>query len=197
MKFQEGITSITNNFFNDQYVLVFDLKSMQNATERCLYTEQTGHRLSIEMNLTLPLENVTEVFHRENGCIQWQSSNLVSLQKIFDLDNVSLRQKLTAFQSSSSGMIVLICAIYYHIHPMIHLPLSTGSPARSRASIGLWRQNFTIIPLPIHSIAKITVSWGSNSTSGSFQNGFRNFSASVDSTRSMQLSFSSSLDRKK
>ena len=35
MNFQDDIPSILFNNFNDRYVLVFDLTSMQDATENC------------------------------------------------------------------------------------------------------------------------------------------------------------------
>ena len=61
MNFQDDIPSIPIDDFNDHYVLVFDLTSMQNATEDCHYSEFVGEPLSLELNFTLPLENITEL----------------------------------------------------------------------------------------------------------------------------------------
>ena len=47
--------------FKDHYVLVFDLTSMQDATENCHYPELVGEPLRLELNFTNPLENVTEL----------------------------------------------------------------------------------------------------------------------------------------
>ena len=47
--------------FKNHYVLVFDLNSMQDATENCHYPEQLGEPLRLELNFTLPLEHVTEL----------------------------------------------------------------------------------------------------------------------------------------
>ena len=44
----------------DHYVLVFDLTSMQDATENCHYPELVGEPLRLELNFTHPLENLTE-----------------------------------------------------------------------------------------------------------------------------------------
>ena len=61
MNFQDDIPSIPIDDFNDHYVLVFDLTSMQEATENCHYPELVGEPVRLELNFTNPLENVTEL----------------------------------------------------------------------------------------------------------------------------------------
>ena len=61
MNFQDDIPSIPIEDFKDHYVLVFDLTSMQDATENCHYPELVGEPLRLELNFTNPLENVTEL----------------------------------------------------------------------------------------------------------------------------------------
>ena len=61
MNFQEDIPSIAIDDFKDHYVLVFDLTSMRDATEKCHYPELVGEPLTLELNFTNPLENVTEL----------------------------------------------------------------------------------------------------------------------------------------
>ena len=61
MKFQNDIPSIQIDNFNDHYVLVFDLTSMQDATENCHYPELVGEPLRLELNFTYPLEHVSEL----------------------------------------------------------------------------------------------------------------------------------------
>ena len=61
MNFQDDISSIPVDDFKDHYVLVFDLTSMQGATENCHYPELVGEPLRLELNFTNPLENVTEL----------------------------------------------------------------------------------------------------------------------------------------
>ena len=61
MNFQDDIPSIPIDDFKDHYVLVFDLTSMQDATENCHYPEFVGEPLRLELNYTNPLENVTEL----------------------------------------------------------------------------------------------------------------------------------------
>ena len=61
MNFQDDIPSIPIDDFKDQYVLVVDLTSMQDATENCHYLELVGEPLRLELNSTNLLENVTEL----------------------------------------------------------------------------------------------------------------------------------------
>ena len=61
MNFQDDIPSIPIDDFKDHYVLVFDLTSMQDATENRHYPELAGEPLRLELNFTNPLENVTEL----------------------------------------------------------------------------------------------------------------------------------------
>ena len=59
--FQDDIPSVSIDDFKNHYVLVFDLTSMQDATENCHYPELVGEPLRLELNFTTPLENVTEL----------------------------------------------------------------------------------------------------------------------------------------
>ena len=59
--FQDNIPSIPVDIFKDHNLLVFDLTSMQDATEHCHYPELIGELLRLELYFSSPLENVTEV----------------------------------------------------------------------------------------------------------------------------------------
>ena len=61
MNFQDDIPSTPIDDFKDDYVLVFDLTSMQDATENCHNPELVGEPLRRELKLTNPLENVPEL----------------------------------------------------------------------------------------------------------------------------------------
>ena len=61
MSFQDDILSIPIDDFKDHIVLVFDLTSMQDATENCHYHEHVGEPLRLKLNFTHPLENGTEL----------------------------------------------------------------------------------------------------------------------------------------
>ena len=61
MNYQDDIPSIPIDNFKDHYVLVFDLTSMQDATEHCHYPELIGEPLRLELYFKEALEQVTEV----------------------------------------------------------------------------------------------------------------------------------------
>ena len=61
MNFQVDIPSIPVDNFKDNYVLVFDFISIQDATEHCHYPEVNGESLQLELYFSLPLEIITEV----------------------------------------------------------------------------------------------------------------------------------------
>ena len=62
LNFQDDIPSIPIDNFKNHYVLVFDLTSMQEATENCHYPVLVGEPLRPELNFIFPLEHVTELF---------------------------------------------------------------------------------------------------------------------------------------
>ena len=59
--FQDDFPSIPIDDFKDHCAMVYDLTSMQDATENCHYPELVGEPLRMELNFTHPLENVTEL----------------------------------------------------------------------------------------------------------------------------------------
>ena len=59
--FEEDIRSIPIDNLKDHYVLVFELTSMQDATENCLYPELNGEALRLELSFTFLLEHVAEL----------------------------------------------------------------------------------------------------------------------------------------
>ena len=61
MNFQDDIPLIPFDSFKNHYVLVFDLTSMQDATQNCHYPELVGEPLGLELNFTSRLEHVTEL----------------------------------------------------------------------------------------------------------------------------------------
>ena len=61
MNFQDDIPSFPFDNLKDQYVLVIDRTSMQDATKHCHYPELIGEPLRLGLYFSSPLENVTEV----------------------------------------------------------------------------------------------------------------------------------------
>ena len=60
MNFQDDIPSTPMDKFKDHCVLVFDLTSMQDASENCHYPELVGEPLRLQLNFAFPLGHVTQ-----------------------------------------------------------------------------------------------------------------------------------------
>ena len=93
--FHEVIPSLPIDIFKHQNVLVFDLTSMQGATENCQYPELVRQPLKLEKNFTYPLEHFTELIVLgermssivvvEFGAVGKKSkTDIVSFQQIFN-----------------------------------------------------------------------------------------------------------------
>ena len=61
MNFNEEIPALPYDKYKDHYILVFDLTSLQDATEHIHYPELTGESIRLEMFFKTPLFYVTEV----------------------------------------------------------------------------------------------------------------------------------------
>ena len=61
MNFQDDIPSILKDNINDDYTLVFDLTSMQDAAEKYPYPELFVEQLTMQVNFTFPLQHVSEL----------------------------------------------------------------------------------------------------------------------------------------
>ena len=61
MQFNEDFPALPMEDFQNHYVLVFDLTSLQDAAEQLHYPEFSGESLRLEIFFQFPLEQVTEV----------------------------------------------------------------------------------------------------------------------------------------
>ena len=82
LNFQDDIPSIPIDDFKDHYVLVFDLTSIQDATENFHYPELVGEPLRLELNFTNLLENVLNSLYWVNECRRLQLTSLVLLERM-------------------------------------------------------------------------------------------------------------------
>ena len=92
MIFQDDIPSIPIDNFKDHYVLVFDLTSMQDATEHFQYPEFFGEPLRLELYFIWPLENVTEVIVLAERMSSVAFDKFGVVGKNLEMDNTSLKQ---------------------------------------------------------------------------------------------------------
>ena len=82
MNFQDDIPSIPIDDFKDHYVLVFELTSMQDATENCHYPELVGEPLRLELVLPIFLKTLLNSFYWVNECRRLQLTRLVLLERM-------------------------------------------------------------------------------------------------------------------
>ena len=92
MNFQDDTPSIPVDKFIDQYVLMFELISMQDPTEHCHYPELIGEPLSLDYTL-VHLQKVSQKsMYWLNVCLLLQSTKLMLSERIFEMDNFSLKE---------------------------------------------------------------------------------------------------------
>ena len=141
MIFQDDIPWIPIDDFKDHYVLVFDLTSMQNATENCHYLELVGEPLRPELSFTNPLENVTELI------VLGKRMSSVAVDKFGVVGKnvkkwiILLCNKLSVVPLCSNfGTSVHSPQIMFQLLIMTLLLLSTRNPAICKVNIGSWLQ---------------------------------------------------------
>ena len=94
MNFQDDFPWLTNDNFKAHKILVFVLTSVQNALENSNYPELSGQSLSLELNLTFPLDHVYELsLLGKNESVGLLLTSLVLVEKTSKKDNVFLQQK--------------------------------------------------------------------------------------------------------
>ena len=97
INFQIDIPSIPIDNFKKHHVLVFDLTSMQDATENCQYPELVGEPLRLELNFTFPVEHVTEFFVLGERMSSVAVDKFGAVGKTSRMHNVSLQQRINRF----------------------------------------------------------------------------------------------------
>ena len=107
MHFQDVITSIPIDNFKDYYVLVFDLTSMQDATENCHYPELVVETLRLDLNFTFLLEHITGIILLGYECLRLQLISLVWLDKYLKCIMFPSSKQSTVSHYSNTGTLVL------------------------------------------------------------------------------------------
>ena len=124
MNFQDDIPSIPIDNFKDHHLLVFDLTSMQDATENCHYPELVGEPLRLELNFTFLLDHVTEhtVLGERMSSVAVDKFGVVGkkhLKWIMFLSN----KKSTVSHNSSNGTVAFLPLTMLQLLTMTLLPL--------------------------------------------------------------------------
>ena len=137
INFQDDIPSIPIDGFKDHYVLVFELTSMQDATENCPYPELVGEPLRLELNFTNPLENVTELILLGERMSSVAVDKFGAVGKNVWKWTFLLCNKLSIVcLCSNIGTSVHSPQTMFHLSIMTLLLLSTRNPAKCRENIG-------------------------------------------------------------
>ena len=141
MNFQDDIPSIPTDNFKDHYVLVFDLTSMQDATENFHYPELVGEPPRLELNFTFPLKHVIELI------VLGERMSSVAVDR-FGVVGKNVKKWIILLCNKSS--IVSLCSSFgtsvrspltmFQLSIMTLLLLSTRKPAKCRVNIGSWLQ---------------------------------------------------------
>ena len=92
INFQDDFPSIPLDNFKNHYVIMFDLTSIQDATENCHYPELVGEPLSLVLNFTFPLEHVTGLIVLGDRMSSVAVDMFGFVGKTSKKDNVSLQQ---------------------------------------------------------------------------------------------------------
>ena len=106
MKFQDDILSVPVDIFKDHYVIVFELTSMQDTTENCIYPQLVGEPLRLKLNVTFLLELVTELIDLGERLSSVAVDNFGIVGKKSKLDNVYLQAISTVSRYSKVGTVV-------------------------------------------------------------------------------------------
>ena len=96
MNFNEEIPALPHNLFQNHYVLVFDLTSLQDAGENIHYPELSGESIRLEMYFDHPLRSFLWVLH--HCFLHWNICGLyvIVIQLPFSAPNNFLKWTLTA-----------------------------------------------------------------------------------------------------
>ena len=95
MNFQDVVPSAPVDNFKDHYVLLFDLTSVQDATEHCHYPELNGEPLRLELYFSSPLGKATELIVLGERMFCVAATSLLLWKRIFEMDNTSLKQTVS------------------------------------------------------------------------------------------------------
>ena len=92
MNFQLDMPSLSSDKFQDHFELVFDLTSMQHATKNFPFLELCGKSLRLEINVSLPLEDVIELTKLGDWISLVAVDKIGVVEAFYEKDNNALQQ---------------------------------------------------------------------------------------------------------
>ena len=137
MNFQDDVPSTPIDDFKDHYVLVFDLTSMQDATENCHYPELVGEPLRLELNFNHPLKSVTEIIVLIERMSSVTVDNFGVVGKsVYKMINLFCNKLLIVSLCLNFGSSVRSPQTMFQLLMMTLVLLSTRNPVICRVNIG-------------------------------------------------------------
>ena len=117
MQFNEDFSALPMEDFQNHYILVFDLTSLQDAAEQLPYPELSGESLRLELFFQFPLEQVTEMIVFGERLSNIQKINSEQSLKSFNLFEFSgSYQKIVTF-FGLFFVIVSVLSILFFFRP--------------------------------------------------------------------------------
>ena len=112
-QWKQGTFKVMSNhcqliFSKYHYVLVIDLTSIQNASEKCHYPKLVGEPLRLELNFTFPLEHVIRLVELKTESLWLHLTGLAFLERVSKMHNVSLQQIKQSFAATQCSVAWLI-----------------------------------------------------------------------------------------
>ena len=163
MNFQDDIPSIPIDDSKDHYVLVFDLTSMQDATENCHYPEFVGEPLRLAVNLHILSKTLLNSLHWVNECRRLQLTSCCWWKDCVKWINLVCKKSSVVTFCSNFGTLARSPQSMFQFLISTLLLLPTRNPAICRVNIGSWLQ--TLVKdciLQFILVVKNTVSPSSN-----------------------------------
>ena len=111
MQFSEDFPALPMAVFQNHYILIFDLTSLQDAAEQLHYPNFSGESLRLEMFLQFSLEEVTEVIVLGEKLSNIQIAKWEQLLKMFSFFEFSGSHENVVF--FETFLCYYLCAIYF------------------------------------------------------------------------------------
>ena len=120
--FRDDIPSILIDIFKDHCVLMFNLTTMQAASENFRYPNLVGEPLRLELNFTFLLNTLLNSLYWGNERLWLQLTKMVLLQKYLNWIMCLSGNLLTVSHYSSIGTVIFFPLTMFRLLKMTLLP---------------------------------------------------------------------------
>ena len=117
MQFNEDFPALPLEDYQNHFFLVFDLTSLQDASEQLHYPEPSGESLRLDMFFQFPLEQVTEVIVLGERLSNIQIDNIGTVAKMFNFFEFSGSYKNILTFLGLLFVIISVLSILFFFRP--------------------------------------------------------------------------------